>query len=80
MKENRAMKSRHQTRNAILGFLRRYIRDHGYAPSLRDIMKELNLSSVSIAVYHLRSLEHEGKIVRAHNRARAIRLVEKEDV
>ena len=58
----------------ILAFIRTYISEHGYAPSLRDIVAGAKLSSISIAAYHLTILEEEGKITRTRKVARSIRI------
>lgn len=60
----------------ILAFLRDYVREHGYPPSVRDVVKGCKLSSTSVADYNLRILERQGHISRASERARSIVLAE----
>jgi len=55
-----------------LSFIRRYIATHNIAPSVREIQRELGLSSPSAAWYIVRKLASQGHIVRHPKRARAI--------
>ncbi len=60
----------------ILNFLRSYMREHGYPPSVRDVVTGCDLSSTSVADYNLRILERQGHIKRDSERARTIVLTE----
>lgn len=60
----------------VLNFIEEYIDDHGYAPSMRDIVKATDLSSTSSVVYALAVLEQEGRISRDRRVARSIRVCE----
>lgn len=62
----------------ILCFLRNYISDHGYPPSIHEIQDGCGLSSTSVTVYNLNKLERAGLIRRDPERARAIVVLEKE--
>ena len=60
------------TRQRILNFMRTFIKEKGYAPSIGEIQKTLGLSSSSLVGYHLKALEEEGTIHRTPERARAM--------
>lgn len=59
----------------ILTFIEDSIRKNGYAPSLDEISRHLDLHSISTIHKHLVNLEEKGLIKRHWNRARAIELV-----
>ncbi len=60
----------------ILTFLRHYVQEHGYPPSVRDVVSGCKLSSTSVADYNLRILERQGHITRDSERARTIVLTQ----
>ena len=70
----------------ILSFIGEYIREHGYAPSIREIKSEVERAglvrtasgntSTSVVDYNLRALEEAGFIRRDRNKSRAIELVD----
>jgi len=70
----------------ILNFIGRYISEHGYAPSIREIKSEVESAglvrtasgntSTSVVDYNLRALEEAGYIRRDRNKSRAIELVD----
>ena len=47
-----------------LEYLRRFIADHGYGPTLKDISEFLGVRSASTAHFHLSRLEQKGFIRR----------------
>ena len=53
------------TREHILQFIRSFIGDRGYAPTVRDIVKGCNLSSTAVVQHHLNVLEREGQLLPA---------------
>ena len=59
----------------ILDFLNDFIQRHGYAPSLEEIGKRFNLSSLATVHKHLTNLQEKGFIKRAWNRSRSVELV-----
>jgi len=59
-----------QTR--ILKFIREFIDDRGYAPTIAEIQRACGISSKSVVEYHLRALEREGRIRRDAEISRAI--------
>jgi SOS-response transcriptional repressor LexA len=53
----------HQRRRAIRRFIRGFVREHGYPPTLREIGEAIGLA-VSTVSYHLSILEADGFISR----------------
>jgi repressor LexA len=60
---------------AIFGFIREFIREHDYPPSIRDIQDGCSISSTSVVDYNLKALERQGVIKRDREVSRAIELV-----
>lgn len=60
-------------RQAILDFIVRHSEEHGYPPTVREIGKEVGLTSSSSVHFHLRSLEQAGLIQRDGSLTRALR-------
>ena len=61
-------------REEVLGFLREYIAEHGYGPSVREICAATGLRSTGSAHYHLKALARDGEIFYDENRKRSISL------
>ena len=51
-------------RTKIFAFIRDFIRDRGYAPTVGEIQKACAISSKSVVDYHLEALKREGHIRR----------------
>lgn len=62
------------TRQNILRFIRNFIAEKGYAPTVRDILKGCNISSTAVVQHHLNVLEREGYIHRDPEVFRSIQL------
>lgn len=60
---------------SMLLFVRRYIAEHGYAPSFGDIATEFKLSSRNGARGHVLALKRKGYLQHDPNVARSIREV-----
>ena len=60
----------------LLDYLREYIDDHGYAPTLEEIGRHLGLTSLATVHKHLQNLEQKGLIRRLANRSRALELAD----
>ncbi len=60
----------------ILDFLRRFLDDKDYPPTVRDIVKGCGISSTSVVDYNLNILEREGYIRRGREISRGIELVD----
>ncbi|GIW19468.1 transcriptional repressor LexA [Tepidiforma sp.] len=59
----------------ILEFLRAFIEEHDYPPSIRDIQEGCGISSTSVVDYNLRKLEEKGYIRRDREISRGIELL-----
>lgn len=64
-------------RERVYNFIVEFIKNNGYAPSVREICVGTNLSSTSSVYMHLLKLEDEGKIQmkRQSTRGQAILIV-----
>ncbi len=58
----------------IYNAIRRFIKKHGYSPSLEEICSDVGLSSIATVHKHLKNLEHKGVISRKWNRGRSIEI------
>lgn len=67
-----------KTRSHILDFIRNFLKEHGYAPTVRDIARGCGISTSSVVQHHLNVLEREGTIHRDPQVFRSIRLVQSE--
>ncbi|MCM8797046.1 MAG: transcriptional repressor LexA [Candidatus Omnitrophica bacterium] len=56
----------------VLDFIKKYIDQNDYAPSLEEIRKHLRLSSVSTAHYHVEALKNMGFLRKDENQPRAL--------
>ena len=62
---------------AILQFMREFIEEHDYPPSIRDIQVGCDVSSTSVVDYNLKALERLGYIRRDREVSRAIELLDR---
>ena len=62
----------------ILKFMKDYIKDKGYPPSVREMCSGVNLKSTSSVHSHLETLEKNGYIRRDPSKPRAIEIVDDE--
>ncbi|MGB8707291.1 MAG: transcriptional repressor LexA [Dehalococcoidia bacterium] len=69
-----------ETRQRILKFIRAFIEDIGYAPTVRDILKGCNISSTAVVQHHLNILEREGHIHRDPEIFRSIQLLDRKHI
>lgn len=67
-----------QQRN-VLHFIRVYIKEIGYPPSIREICDGVKLKSGSTVAHHLTTLHELGYIRRAHDIPRGLVLMPKAD-
>ncbi|NDJ36995.1 MAG: hypothetical protein GYB64_20270 [Chloroflexi bacterium] len=63
-----------QKANALYGLLRRYIGEHGYAPTQREAARLMGWKSTNTVRHHLEVLEQVGLIERDYGEARGLRL------
>jgi len=68
------------TRERILKFIRGFIDERGYAPTVRDIVKGCSLSSTAVVQHHLNVLEREGHIRRDPEVFRSIQLADRKSI
>jgi repressor LexA len=61
---------------SILDFIRNFIREKDYPPSIRDIQLGCDISSTSVVDYNLKALERLGHIRRDREVSRAIELLD----
>jgi repressor LexA len=66
-----------QRRRQILDFIRKFIEDKGYSPTIRDILHACNISSIAVVQHHLRVLEEQGYISRDPGIRRSITLTDR---
>ena len=59
----------------ILDYIRDFIIDQGYAPSLREIAKHFRLSSVATVHQHIGALKEKGFLEKGSNEGRSLELV-----
>ena len=59
----------------LLDFLRGYIGEHGYAPTLEEIGRQFSLSSLATVHKHLQNLQKKGRIRRLANHSRALEVI-----
>ena len=63
-------------KKAVLDFIKKEMNEKGYPPSVREIMKELNMSSPNAVYCYLKKLEADGLIRKSASKNRAIEIVE----
>ena len=74
------MKALSSKQQHIIDFIRRFLVDRGYPPTIRDIVNECGISSTSVVDYNLNILEREGYIRRHHEVSRGIELLTRPSV
>jgi repressor LexA len=63
----------------LLDYLKEFITDRGYSPSLEEICQHFGLASKATVHKHLQNLEEKGLIRRDYNISRSIELVEQKE-
>ena len=69
------MKMRSEKQERILEFIRDWLMEHEYPPSIRDIQRGCSISSTSVVDYNLRQLEARGLIRRDREVSRGITVI-----
>lgn len=59
----------------VLRVLETYLKQNGYAPSIREIAKQINCESTSYVKYYLDQLQEMGYIERGERKSRSIRMI-----
>ena len=72
MKEFEKLSKRQQN---ILKFMNRYIGDHGFPPTIREIGEATNIASTSVVNYNLNKLVMAGYLERSDRVSRGLKLV-----
>jgi repressor LexA len=62
----------------VFDFIRQWLAQYPYAPTVREIMRGLGYTTPSIVQFHLRALERKGFIGRAATVARGLWLIDEE--
>ena len=75
-REGGDMKGLSAKQRSILDFIRNFIRDKDYPPSISDIQLGCDISSTSVVDYNLKALERMGHIRRDREVSRAIELLD----
>jgi repressor LexA len=58
----------------ILAFIRAYLEEHNYPPTIREIGKAVGIPSTSVVKYNLERLQEKGHIERSEEVSRGLRL------
>jgi len=69
------MKELSRRQQSILEFIASFLDENDYPPTIRDIQRELDISSTSVVDYNLKVLEERSVIRRNRNISRGIELV-----
>ncbi len=62
-------------REKVLEYVRWFVAEYGYAPTVREIGDGVGLTSTSTVHHHLVTLQSEGRIELSAGKARTIRVV-----
>ena len=60
----------------LLNFIKQYVDDNGYPPTVREMCRAVKVNSTSTIAYHLSRLEDEGSIKKNPNKNRALEVVD----
>lgn len=74
------MRDLSRRQRAILAFIEDFLGENDYPPTIRDIQRELDISSTSVVDYNLKVLEQRSMIRRNRNISRGIELVARNGV
>ncbi len=64
------------TRRAVYDYINLYSKEHGYAPTVREVASGLGLCSPASVHRHMTTLAKEGLLVREKCKARAVCVIE----
>lgn len=59
----------------LLNFIDGFIKEHGYGPSYREVMRALNYKSVSTVAVHINELIAKGHLIKRDRSARSLEVV-----
>jgi len=60
----------------LLNFIKEYLNDNGFPPTVREMCKAIKVSSTSTIFYYLNKLENSNKIKKNPNKNRALEIVD----
>ena len=63
----------------LLNYIERFIAEHGYSPSYREIMSSLNYTSVATVALHVNSLIKRGHLRKRYKSARSLEVTSKSE-
>lgn len=69
--ENRPSKKQRE----LLEFIEKFIAEHGYGPSYREVMRALDYKSVSTVAIHINGLIAKGHLIKRDRSARSLEVV-----
>ncbi len=72
----RASKELRPRQKAMLEFIRKFIEEHDYPPTIREIGAAVGISSTSVVNYNLDQLERKGYLIRNREVSRGLRLTD----
>ncbi len=64
----------HSQQRLIFDFIKTFMQQHSYGPTLREIMAEIAITSTSVVHYHVRRLVEAGFLEKAHGISRGLRI------
>jgi repressor LexA len=67
--------AKERTRDRVMDFIIMFKQRKGYAPTVKEIADNCNITSLSVVQYHLDQLEQAGLIRREKNKSRSINLL-----
>lgn len=73
MKQNTIRPTKKQ--RELLSFIEKFISEHGYSPSYREIMTGLNYTSVATVALHVNSLIKRGHLAKRDRSARSLEVL-----
>ena len=68
------MKGLTSRQKEVFGYVKCYLKENVYWPSIREIQKEFKFKSTNAVMGHLRALEHKGIVKRQPVQARAFKV------
>ena len=68
--------TRYSKEEQLLTFIKDYLNDNGYPPTVREMCKAVKVSSTSTIFYYLNKLENSNKIKKNPNKNRALEVVD----
>lgn len=68
--------ARYGKEEQLLDYIKNYLNDNGYPPTVREMCKAIKVSSTSTIFYYLNKLENSNKIKKNPNKNRALEVVD----